>query len=202
MNAKSTKPAAATRVPVVRTDIFGTTLTLNFSHGKELAVSIDNLSPEIIKQAALHGLKQKLVDAAAIARNPETGRSATVEDKYDAVKTVFDRITREDGTWNAVREGVERLAGGMFARALMELTKKTKGEIDALLEKYTKEEIAALKKNPRIVDIMQRMEREAVAARHDDNSDDLLNQLLAPSEEGEGEEEGETEEGTGDDSGV
>lgn len=176
MNAKTKAPAAPTRKPVVATDIFGTTLTLNFLTGEELSINLATLSDEIRTQAALHGLKQKLVDAAAIARNPDTGLSATPADKYDAVKTVFDRITQPEGTWNAVRESGEKHVGGLFARALMELTGKTKAQIDVAIEKYTKEETAALKKNPRVVDIMQRLEREAIAARPN-NSDDLLAQL-------------------------
>ena len=121
----------------------------------------------------MHGLKQKLVDAAAIARNPDNGLSATPEDKYNAVRTVYDRITRADGTWNAVREGVEKQQGGMFIRAVMELTGKTKAQIDNGMEKMSKEQIAALKKNPRVLDIMQRMEREAAAALGN-TGDDLL----------------------------
>lgn len=175
--------ATTTRKPVVSTDIFGDTITLNFQTGHELSIDINNLSVEIQKQALLHGLKQKLVDAAAIARNTESGDSATAEDKYNAVKTVYDRITMPNGTWNAIREGVEKAQGGVFMRAVMELTGKTKAQLDTMLEKLSKEEIAALKKNPRIVDIMQRMEREALANKVD-TSDDLLMQLMQADERG------------------
>jgi len=185
----ASKLAAPTRKPVVSTDIFGDSLTLTFKTGHELSIDINTLSPEIQKQAMLHGLKQKLVDAAAIARNTETGDSATEHDKYMAVKTVFDRITMVNGTWNAIREGVEKAQGGVFMRAVMELTGKTKAQLDAMLEKLTKEQIAALKKNDKIVDIMQRMEREALANKGD-KSDDLLNLLMTA-----GEEESEAENG-------
>ena len=179
---KKAQPAEPTRKSVVSTDIFGTTLTLNFITGQELSVTLDNLSPEIIKQAALHGLKQKLVDAAAIARNTDNGNSATPTDKFNAVKVVYDRITREDGTWNAVREGEVKHQGGIFIRAVMELTGKPRADIDAAMEAYTKEQIAALKKNPRVMDIMQRMQREEAAAAGN-TGDDLLAQLAAPAVE-------------------
>jgi hypothetical protein len=180
--------APTTRKPVVSTDVFGDTITLNFLTGHELSIDINTLSPEIQKQAMLHGLKQKLVDAAAIARNTETGDSATAVDKYNAVKTVYDRITMPNGTWNAIREGVEKAQGGVFMRAVMELTGKTKAQLDAMLEKLSKEQIAALKKNDKIVDIMQRIEREALANKGD-KSDDLLNMLMTAGEEGAAEEE-------------
>lgn len=171
--------ASTARTPVVQADIFGSELTLNFSNGKELTISIDMLSPAIRQQAIMHGLKQKLIDAAAIARNTESGQSATVDDKYNAVKTVFDRLTREGGTWNAVREGEAKAAGGIFLRAVMELTGKTKAQIDNAMATYTKEQIAALKKNQKVMDIMHRLEREAAAAKGD-NSDDLLAALAGP----------------------
>ena len=42
-----------------------------------LTMQLRDLSDAMVEQAALHGLKQKIVDAAALSRNPDTGRSAT-----------------------------------------------------------------------------------------------------------------------------
>lgn len=78
-------------------------LHLRFANGQELAIKASQLPNHVMEYAIFHGLKQKLVDAAAISRNPETGRAATVEDKYQAVKTVYDRLLA--GQWNATREG-------------------------------------------------------------------------------------------------
>ena len=83
-------------------------LHLKFANGQELAITASQLTNHVMEYAIFHGLKQKLVDAAAISRNPETGRAASVEDKYQAVKTVYDRLLA--GAWNATREGVERRA--------------------------------------------------------------------------------------------
>ena len=177
--------AATTRKPVVSTDVFGNTLTLNFLSGQELSIDITQLSEEIRTQAMIHGLKQKLVDAAAIARNTDTGQSATAADKYNAVKTVYDRITSAAGTWNAVREGVEKQAGGVFVRAMMELTGKTKAQIDVAMGSYTKEQVAALKKNPKVLDIIHRMERDAALAKVGNDGDDLLAQLAGIGSDGE-----------------
>jgi len=168
--------APTTRKPVVTTDVFGPILTLNFITGEELTVDVNALSVEIQQQAMLHGLKQKLVDAAAIARNTETGLTASPEDKFAAVKTVYDRIIRQDGTWNAIREGVEHKAGGLFMRALMELTGKTKPQLEVMVEKMSKEEVSALKKSEKVLAITQRMEREA-AAQAGNTGDDLLAML-------------------------
>ena len=53
------------------------TLVLTFRHGEVLRVHPESLAPEIQRAAMLHGLKQKLVDAAAISRDTATGRAAT-----------------------------------------------------------------------------------------------------------------------------
>jgi hypothetical protein len=73
-------------------------LNLAFSNGRMLQIKHGDLSNVLMAEALWHGMKQKLVDAAAISRNPETGRSATVEDKFDAVQTVSSGCSPACGT--------------------------------------------------------------------------------------------------------
>ena len=162
----------------VTTDIFQSTLTLNFANGQTLEVNTENLSPEIIQQATLHGLKQKLVDAAAIGRNPDTGRSASIEDKFNAVKEVFDRITGPNGTWNKIREGGSVTGGGLLLRAMMRLSGKSKDEIASFLADKTKEQQAALRKNAKIAPIIAELQAEANKGGDDIDSDELLSGIL------------------------
>jgi hypothetical protein len=163
----------------ITADIFGTTLTVTFANGKDLSVDVLNLSPEIQRAAMLHGIKQKLVDAAAIARNTETGASATIDDKYSAVKSVFDRVTAPNGTWNKEREAVASNASGntLLVRALMRMTGKDKDYVDDFLSAKTKEQRAALKKNPRVLAIIA--ELQAASAPGDIDTDELLGELGA-----------------------
>lgn len=161
------------------TDVFQTTLTLNFSNGNEIAIDATKLTEEIKLQAMLHGLKQKLCDAAAIPRDLVTGRTADIDDKYAAVKAVYDRITSENPSWNAVREGESRsTSGGIFLRAMMELTNKTHPEAKAALDALSKEQITALKANPKVLAKMHELEMAAAKVQAV-NSDDLLDQLGA-----------------------
>ena len=154
------------------------TLILDFAHGAQLTINSTMLSDSIRQSAMLHGLKQKLVDAAAISRNTETGRPATIDDKYQAVKTVFDRITSPDGTWNAVREGGAGATGGLLLRALCKMYegKKTKDELVEYLSTKSAEQKTALRKNPKIAAIIEEL-REASAKDSDVDSDELLNEL-------------------------
>ncbi len=150
-------------------------LELKFANGEELQISTDTLSNEMLYRAAMHGLKQKLVDAAAISRNPETGRAASVEDKYQAVKTVYDRLLA--GQWNATREG-GGTTGGLLLQALCRMFagRKTVEELKAFLADKSDVEKAALRKNPRVAAIILDIRAEQDKATSID-TDAMLDEL-------------------------
>jgi len=162
-------------------DLFGTTVTVTFANGKDLAIDTATLSPEIQRMAMMHGIKQKLVDAGAIARNTETGASASIDDKYAAVHEVYARLTSPDGTWNKERgNGGEKATAGtnnLLIRALMQMTGKDKAYVDQFLSAKTKQERAALKNNPRVVAIIA--ELRAAKATDGVDTDALLGELGA-----------------------
>jgi len=154
------------------------TLTVSFPRiGETLTVDISRLDSDIIEQATFHGLKQKLVDAAAIARNPDTGRAATDQDKLDAVREVFDRITSDAPSWNAIREGGGNV-GGLLLSALVRHYegRKTLEELRTWLEGKTAEEKLALRKNPKIAAHILDIQAERAKAG-DIDSDGLLDEL-------------------------
>lgn len=152
-------------------------LCLTFAHGEQLEIRTDSLNADIILQATLHGLKQKLVDAAAISRNTETGRAASVADKYDAVREVYDRLL--SGEWNKRREGgAGGSAGGLLFRALCRMYdgKKSVDDIRAFLAAKTEAEKAALRKNSKVAAVIEEIRAES--ARGDTaTGDDLLADL-------------------------
>lgn len=165
VNATQTDTAKATaevvanpaKVPTIAAGIAGQMLTISFSNGDVIELNAAMLSEDIRQQAMMHGLKQKLVDAAAIARDTETGRSATLADKIAAIKEVADRLTTE-GMWNKVRDGGAGTGNNLLQKALMELTGKTREAIEAWLEPKSKEEKAALRKNEKVAAIIVRMQ--------------------------------------------
>lgn len=150
-------------------------LTLSFANGETLMIRGDALHTDVQQYALMHGLKQKLVDAAAISRNPETGRAATVEDKFQAVKTVYDRLLA--GSWNAVREG-GTATGGLLLQALcrMYAGRKTADELKAFLADKSDAEKTALRKNPRVAAIIEDIRAETGKAANID-TDELLGEL-------------------------
>jgi hypothetical protein len=125
-------------------------LTLVFDNGETLHVKPDTLTQQILANALMHGLKQKLVDAAAISRNTETGRSATTEDKYNAVRDVYDRLLV--GQWNKQREGGTGLigAGLLFTALCRHYPKQTPEKVRAFMEGKSPDELVAMRKIPAI----------------------------------------------------
>ena len=151
-------------------------LVIEFAHGKRIELNPVDLADSVYKQAVYHGLKQKLVDAAAISRNPETGRSASIEDKYQAVKTVYDRLLA--GHWNAVRGEGGTGTGGLLFAALcrMYAGRKTEEELRDWLGTKDKKAQAELRKNPKVAAIIEQIKAER-GADDDGLGEDLLNEL-------------------------
>lgn len=149
-------------------------VTLTFSNGERLSIHMGHLSPAMQIQATLHGLKQKLVDAAAISRNPDTGRSATIDDKYNAVREVYDRLL--SGQWNKIRTDGATTKGGLLFRALcLMYADKTPDAIKAFLDKKTPAEKTALRNTARIASIIATFKADEIDDGID--ADTMLDEL-------------------------
>ena len=139
-------------------------LILEFRHGETLRVRPETLNPEIQRAALLHGLKQKLVDAAAISRDTTTGRAATIVTKYEAVKEIFDRITGAGGetpSWNKPRAGGAGGQGGLLARAIARYKNVEVSAAKAYLDRLTDAQKQALRVDPRIATIINELRMES-----------------------------------------
>jgi hypothetical protein len=148
--------------PALSAIVDGLTLALDFSNGKSIFVDAAELTDDIKSRAMMHGLEQKLRDAAALPFNKEQNRYATVDEKYDAVAEVHERLMA--GEWNKVREGGER--GGMLFRALSRMfSAKTAEQVRDWMAEKTKDELAALRINPKVKAHLDAIEAETIAAR-------------------------------------
>ena len=136
-------------------------LLLEFRHGETLRLHPEALAPEIQRAAMLHGLKQKLVDAAAISRDTTTGRAATIVTKYDAVREIFDRITGENPSWNKPRAGGQGGQGGLLARAIARYKGVEVAAAKAYLDRLTDAQKQALRVDPRIATIINELRMES-----------------------------------------
>lgn len=148
------------------------TLKLVFADGRGITINGDDLPTGLQRMAMMHGLKQKLVDAAAIGRDPDTGRSATIDDKYDAVREVYDRLLA--GEWNKTREGGAATGGVMLRALMMVYPTKTKEQLAEYLKGKSAAEKAALKLVPKIAAAIDTIMATKVA---DVDTDALLDEL-------------------------
>ncbi len=165
-----------TRTPDIETLIDTTGLTLTFRNGETLRINVRDLTPTIAFQALTHGLKQKLVDAAAISRNPDTGRTASIDDKYKAVREVYDRLL--SGAWNKPRDEAGTGSGGLLFRALCLLyPSKTPDAIRAFLDGKSAPEQTALRKSSKIAAIIEELKAAKAPDGDEVDTDALLGEL-------------------------
>lgn len=166
-------------VPAIAADINNRVLVLTFGNGEKIELNADSVPDTIAEQAMMHGFKQKLVDAAAITRNPKTGRSATIADKFAAVKEVYDRLIA--GQWNKGR-GDGTGAGGLLFKALCRVyPTKTPDAIREFLAKKSDAVKTALRGNPKVAEAIAAIRAE-VGATTNINTDGLLDELAGEAE--------------------
>jgi hypothetical protein len=170
----------STKIPAISAETIRTEagrpigLRLTFAHGESLMIDQSMLTEAMHAEAVWHGVKQKLVDAAAISRNPDTGRSATTEDKAAAVREVFERIIA--GEWNKRREGGAGGNNGLLLSALIRLYAgtKTEAQLREYVDGLTEKEQAAIRATAKVAPIIAAIKAERDAKRGDAIDGDAL----------------------------
>lgn len=123
---------------------------------------------------AAHGAEQKLGDEIA-----------GLDDLDDAVLAIDDLMDRlNKGEWNQKREGGSMSGTSILARALVESTGKSMEEVKTFLGKKSQAEKVALRGNPKIKPIVERLEAEKAAKGTSKiDTDSLLGELDGSSDE-------------------
>ena len=142
--------------------------TLDFVNGETRTFTIPDA---MLAKFASHGAEQKLGDEIA-----------GVDDIEDAVMAIDDLIDRlYNGEWGVARDKSGLAGASILMRALVESTGKTAEEIKKFLSDKTAAQKAALRTNPKIKPIVDRLEAEKAAksAKKADavDTDALLNEL-------------------------
>jgi hypothetical protein len=163
--------AANNRAIQTTIDIEAGTLSIQTDAGV-IFVNIHELNREIINHATLHGLKQKIVDAAALPNG------ATITEKYTAMQEVYGRLTnKEEPTWNKGAGSGNGGSGGLLFRALCRLyPTKTPEAIKGYLDKQDNKKQAALRKDPKVSAMIETVRAEGIKTTGID-AEELLNEL-------------------------
>jgi hypothetical protein len=154
------------RTPAVTTDANGQTLIVTFADGSTASINTALLPDDIRLTALMHGLNAKLVDAAAIGRDPMTGRSAGLAEKKAAVMEIVERLTGDNPTWNKIREGGTGggVNNGLLLQALMKVSGKSYEETREFLLSLSTEQKAAIRARERVATEIARLQREKLAS--------------------------------------
>lgn len=171
---------------IVSTSIDALVLTVNVEGFDPIVIDAAKLSEDIRNAAMMHGLKQKIVDAAALPKD-DAGNAATPGDKHSAMVSVAAQIA--EGDWNKRGEGTgDSAPSGIiflaYAEVMRTLAAKKKIDVPAderLREMYDAKDRKAqlaLRTNPDIASAMERIKAERGAGKSAKvNSDDLLAEL-------------------------
>lgn len=138
-----------------------------------LRLSLDDIHPDVVRYAALHGLKQRVCDAAALDCDPETGRRPTAEDKYLEMQRIVEHLTSGTDQWRLHGEARPRLS--LLLRCLIEqFPSKSREALEEYVKSLDAKQKRALLASEPLAAIAARLRREAQP-----NAEALASELLA-----------------------
>lgn len=134
---------------------------LDFRNG---ATRLFTIPGTMLAKFAAHGAEQKLGD--------EIAGLEVVEDCVLAIDELIDRLY--NGEWAQRREASGMAGTSVLLRALCELYGKAPDTIKAFLAGKTQAEKLALRNNPKVKPIVERLEAEKIAKKVDVDTDAML----------------------------
>lgn len=137
---------------------------LDFRNGE---TRLFTLPDNLLAKFAAHGAEQKLGDEIAGLND--------VEDCVLAVDELIDRLY--NGEWSVKREANGMAGTSVLVRALVEYTGKTVEQIKQFLSGKSQAEKVALRNNPKIKPIVERIEVEKASKKANVDTDAMLGEL-------------------------
>lgn len=137
---------------------------LDFRNGE---TRLFTLPDNLLNKFAAHGAEQKLGDEIA-------GLTDT-EDCVLAMDELIDRLY--NGEWSIKREANGMAGTSVLVRALVEHTGKTVEQIKQFLNGKSQAEKVALRNNPKIKPIVERIEAEKASKKANVDTDAMLGEL-------------------------
>ena len=137
---------------------------LDFRNGE---TRLFTLPDNLLTKFAAHGAEQKLGDEIAGLND--------VEDCVLAVDELIDRLY--NGEWSIKREANGMAGTSVLVRALVEHTGKTVEQIKQFLNGKSQAEKVALRNNPKIKPIVERIEAEKASKKANVDTDAMLGEL-------------------------
>lgn len=108
------------------------------------------MSKANMQRAAIHGMIQRISDAAAISRNPETGKPATAQEKFDRMAQLVTHYESGTSEWSRVGQGGGNRGGYLFRALCILYPTRDQTELRAWLDGKSKSEQSALRNSPKV----------------------------------------------------
>lgn len=162
------------------------TIKFKVKDAGEAVLTLANLHPKVRERAMLHGLVQKVSDAAALSRNTETGLSASPSEKLAAMARLVEHFNSGTEEWSTKREGGggPSVETGLLVAALSEIYPgKTPEQLGKWVKARSAPERAALMAQENVKAIVERLRAESAKSV---DTDALLAGLESLGDEPEG----------------
>jgi len=173
---------------VIAHKVEGTVIKWMVKDAGTLTLDVAALHEKIRERAAVHGMIQRVSDAAAIPRDTKTGASATAEEKFKSMQRLVEHYASGSEDWN--RKGGERAervvkepSGAELLRMALAIAKpQLEAEKIAIFVKARKaNEIAALLGHESMAEAValakEELEKKDKAAAEGVNAEELLSGL-------------------------
>lgn len=153
---------------VIAPDASSITFTPNIAGAKPLTIRRTDIPQGVADYGVMHGLKQRLVDAAALGQfhttGPKKGQKATIEDKWQEVLDLWAYMSTE-GKWHRVNIGGDGADTGLLVAAVMRATGAPLADVEALVQSWDRATQAAMRDtDPTISPIVAEIRRERASA--------------------------------------
>lgn len=131
-------------------------LVFNVQGAGRLVFNTLLVSKENHMQAKMHGFIQRISDAAAISRDPETGQPASAQDKFDAMSRLVAHYESGTSEWSRKPVAGERERGGLLFKALCKMSPtKTPDEIRTWMDGKTKAQLSAIRTSAKVATVIE-----------------------------------------------
>ena len=99
---------------IISSSIVNDNIIFNVAGVGTLTLNMEALSPEVKRQALYDRFINRVIDAGAIPCDTETGKPASPEQKYDALKAIVEHYNSGSVEWNIGRSGNRGGSSGGF----------------------------------------------------------------------------------------
>ena len=127
----------ASKIVGVEADVVNGVLTFNVLGCGQFQVNVAAIAgaayhdlTDTGRAGILHGFKQKVADKAALSRNPDTGRSATPRDKFEAMRELAQHLN-DGGAWSMRQPSKDALNRAALFEAVAEVSGRDASVVEA-----------------------------------------------------------------------